>query len=291
MYNVSACVFIRNTFEGAFCIFESMASLLPYVKEFLVMDLGSTDGTLELLREIEAANQKVRLVQDRFPEIDAAAFATLANDLVEMCSQPYVLFYQSDEIWHQDLLGLMDKEFQQGNFDLSFWRIQYGQNFQRLGQGYGWFPHLVHRVGSPGKFHFKDDGMTTDRTWDAKICSTYDGGWYPKWGGMDPVKLPANEMIMDVSLLGGFRDNIPQRRRLHAPFWHEEPKIQGKPAEQWLADEMSNPNWTKTSSPFNLPAIMHWHVGRTTYELRPELLQALKEDNTLPFLTPDEGWR
>jgi hypothetical protein len=41
-YNLSGCVFIRNTFNGAFCLFESMHQLLPLCDEFIVMDLGST---------------------------------------------------------------------------------------------------------------------------------------------------------------------------------------------------------------------------------------------------------
>lgn len=87
-------------------------------------------------------------------------------------------------------------------------------------------------------------------------------------------------MIMDVSLVGGFRDNIIERRILHAPFWHEEPTIEGKPASEWKKFALNNPDWTKTESPYNLPPIMRWHVGKTRYELRPELLEALKHNTT-----------
>lgn len=282
-YPVSGCVFIRDTFKGAFCLFESMASLLPFVDEFVVMDLGSTDGTLEILREIVAVNTKVKLiVRDGFPEEDAGVFATLANELIAFCRNQAVLYYQSDEIWHPDLLRLMEKEFQAERYDLSFWRIQYRENLQVP----KWYPHLVHRVGTKGKFNFIGDGMSTDRTFDAKVCSDYGGEWFPKWGelGAEGIKPYVDQMVVDISLVGAFLENIPERRRMHSPFWHEEPHIENQPASQWMERERRNPNWYKTTSPYNLPKILEWHLGKTSYQLRPELLQAIKDDNTLPLL-------
>ena len=117
-YPVSACVFIRDTYRGAFCLWESMASLLPFVSEFVVMDLGSTDGTRDTLNEIAMVNPKVKLVDAVFPEIDACAFATLANDLIDLCEYDNVLYYQADEIWHENLLKQMAQRFELGDFDL-----------------------------------------------------------------------------------------------------------------------------------------------------------------------------
>lgn len=299
-YNLSVCVFIKDTFTGAFCLWESMAALLPFSDEFLIMDLGSTDGTRETLNDIAMTNPKVRLLAGEFPSINAMAFAKLANDLVRECKHDRVLYYQADEIWHQDLLRLMKQKFDEGNFDLSFWRIQYANNFQYV----KWFPHLVHRVGDrQGKqFYFAEkpdeylaanhDGMNTVRVWEATLCSNYDGGYFPRWGamGQDGIKPYTNEMIMDVSLLGGFRDNIIERRAKHAPFWGEEPTVPyfdpktyrqwHIPASDWIDRAMNNPDWTRPETPYNIPQIMRWHVGRTKYELRPELLEALKNNTT-----------
>lgn len=285
-YPVSACVFIRNNSAG-FCLYESMASLLPLVSEFIVLDLGSNDGTFETLQDIAVHNRKIKLLTGNFTYQDAGVFATLANDLVEVCQYPNVLYYQSDEIWHEDLLRLTEKKFQAGQFDLSFWRIQYKQNFQYV----KWFPHLVHRVGQKGRFNFVGDGMNTDRTWDAKICSNYGGEYFPKWGemGQEGIKPFVHEMITDISLIGAFRDVIPARRRLHASFWHEEPTIpdregRHKSESVWVAEASVDPDWTKTESPYGLPTILRYHVGKTKYELRPELLEALREDKTWNYL-------
>jgi glycosyltransferase involved in cell wall biosynthesis len=176
-YNLSGCVFIKDTFKGAFCLFESMYQLLPLCDEFVIMDLGSTDGTLEALKEIEKANSKVRIVRHEFPYQDAGVFATLANDLIAMCNYPNVLYYQADEIWHEDLVKLTREKLDLWHnycqveqvLDFSFWRVQLKYNFQRI----KWYPHPVHRIGSRDNFVFDNDGMNTKKVFDTVIVSNY----------------------------------------------------------------------------------------------------------------------
>ena len=296
--SVSACTFVSSTFIGAFCLFESMASLLPFVDEMLIMNIGSTDGTREILQDIASHNPKVKvIIRDNFPYHQPGVFADLANQLIAMCKNDRVIFWQSDEVWHEDLLRLMAKNFEAGLFDLSFWRIQYANNFQYV----KWFPHLVHRVGTKdtlgrfneGKsnFDFVGDGMNTTRQWDARPCSSYGGEYFTQWGdmGQEGIKPYVNEMICDISLIGGFRDNIPGRKGLHLPFWNEAELVipyhaNGKQADmresEWMARAMADDDWAKPESPYNLPHILKWHVGRVKYELRPELLEALRQDDT-----------
>lgn len=300
MYGLSACVFIRNNFTGGFCLFESMASWLPLVDEFVVLDLGSDDGyTVELLQVIADANPKIRLEHGSWPEEDAKAFADLANHCISLCTNERVLYYQADEIPHQNLLRLARREFENGNFDLSFWRWQPAVNFQLV----KWLPHPVHRVGVKGNFNFVGDGMNTDRTWDARLCyDRYDGGWFTRWGnayggdgwqngycnlpreqwdGIEyPPILPVHEMVLDVGKSGAFRDTIAERARLHAPFWHTEPNVDGVAVDEWERQAAENPDWNKTTTHLDIPHIMKWHVGRSAYHLRQSLFEALKQGNT-----------
>jgi len=288
-HKISSSTFIRNTFTGAFCLFESMASLLPFVDEMIILDTGSTDGTLEKLYEIAAANPRVKVICTNFSHIDAGAFADIANDCVAAWTYDQGIFWQADEIWHEDLLLRMEEEMDEGHFDLTFWRYQLKNNFQRM----KWSPHPVHRVGTRSKankfagFNFVGDGMNTNRTWDAIMCSEYGMGWFTRWGSEfdhDYVRLPTQEMILDVSAIGGFLDNIIGKRTLHAPMWHEEPNVDGTPVGEWYRQEKANPEWNVGKSPFNIPHIMEWHVSRPTYELRDELLDALKVNDTRRML-------
>lgn len=297
---VSACVFIRNTFKGAFMLFESMASLLPFVDDFLVMDLGSDpgEGTLESLVPIAEANPRVRLVHGEFTFEDSNVFATLANDLIAMCRHEHVWYYQSDEIPHEKLLLMVEDRFKAGQFNLRFWRVQLSHNFQSP----KWLPHFVHRVGhrDDGSFVFVGDGMNSEKYLNPPICSDFGGEYFTQWTrmwethGLDGLSPYMHQMLLDVSLLGGFRDNIPARRRLHHKFWHEPPTIpyseynvQPVPwygEDEWLRVARADDRWTRTETPFDIPHIMKHHVGKTRYELRPELFEALCADNTRPLL-------
>ncbi len=305
-YPVSACVFIRNNNKGAFCLWESIASILPFVSEFVVMDLGSDDGTLEILREITAANEKFKLIiKDKFPFEDANVFAVLANELIDFCRYENVLYFQADEIWHQNLLQQMEMRFQRNEFDLSFWRIQFKANFQSI----KWSPHIVHRVGPKNDFNFVHDGMNSDRYLDAKFCyEKYNAGWFTRWGAefnLDgshkqakkedtPDKMPTYDMITDVSLVGGFLENIGVRKGLHSPFWNEgsgEPEIRDidndnvfMTTSKWMEKQRQNPDWIKQTSPFDLPHILKPMVGVTKYYMRDELLLAIKANDTRRLL-------
>lgn len=278
-YNISAATFIRNTIEGAFCLFESMASFLPFVEDMTILDCGSTDGTLQLLKEIAAANPKVRIIQTGFSRIDAGAFADIANDCIRAWKNDSGIFWQADEIWHQDLLKLLDQKLEEGQRDMIFWRYQLKENFQVM----RWPPHPIHRVGTKGRFNFVNDGMNSDRYFEPPMCSNWDMGWFIRWGaeyeGRYP-ELPTEEMVMDVSAVGGFFDNIVSKRTLHAPMWHEQPNVDGTPVNRWIMEQRGNPNWSKQATPFNIPQIMRYHLGRTRYQVRPELIEAIKNNTT-----------
>jgi hypothetical protein len=245
----------------------------------------STDGTLEALKEIEAHNPKVRIVHGNFYEQDAAIFAHLANDLIAMCENPNVLYYQADEVWHEDLVKLTHQTLREGKRDLSFWRVQLKYNFQRI----KWFPHPVHRIGPKNSFEFENDGMNTGRTFEAQMVGNWGIEYFMQWSDRykgNPVALPTNEMILDVSLTGGFLDNIPDRRRMHLPYWSEPDVMpadeEGMSVDAWYNSQKDNQEWDLHSTKFNIPEIMRYHLGRRKYTLRDQLLEMLKMG---------EGWR
>lgn len=281
---ISGATFIKNNFKGAFCLLESLASWLCVCDEVIILDLGSTDGTLGVLNEVASKNKRVHIAPSRFKVQDASAFATAANDVISLCSPGRVIFWQADEIPHEHLLfEHIRPALREERDDLSFWRYQLKWNFQQL----KWSPHLVHRVGNRGNFTLVDDGMNSKNVWDtALVGGEYDGGWFTKWGelygergGQQPAhELPTDHMIFDVSMSGGFRDNIPFRSMAHAPFWHQSPVVEGDALEKWQETTATLPEWTLQTTKFDIPAIMRWHLGRTVYTVRGELLDVLCND-------------
>ena len=279
MLPVSSTTFIRNAFTGGFPLFESMATMLALpIDEFVVLDVGSDDGTRAVLADIAAINPRVKVYDTQWAKIDAGVFADIANDCIAACRNERVFFYQADEVWHQNLLPQIQAHWDAGHFDLSFWRIQLRKNFHDI----KWFPHFVHRCIVKGQSHYVGDGMNTNRTNDAILCSTRDGGWFSRWGnefkGCE-VKLPWEEFVFDIG--ASFRDNQAVKRALHAPFWHEPlDVIEGKSREDWQRNAATENEWTSQTTPFRVPKILRGCVGMTTYYLRPELLDALKSDTT-----------
>lgn len=281
---LSACVFIRDNNDCAFGLWESIASLIPMVHEYVVFDCGSTDGTLETLKSLAAQNRKIRLECGEFPinsetgQRDAGSFATLANQVVALCKNDMVLFHQADEIWHENLLRLMAKKLEAGigPKGLAFWRYQLRENFQTI----KWFPHAVHRIGFKDSFEFVGDGMNTRNYNDPPICSNFDGGWFIKWGEVFkdyPTLLPTHEMILDISSIGGFIENIKLKREKHAPFWNENPdeiNLGGYFVNlgQWYMEQQGNMNWYQRKSPFQIPGIVEGLVGCTKYPIREDVL-------------------
>lgn len=288
---LSAAVFIRDNDLGAFCLWESMATLIPLVDEYIVYDFGSTDGTRKTLETLAGRNKKIVPVYGPFPvnektgKVDAGSFATLANTVVSMCKNDLVIYHQADEIWHENLVRLMmgriNKEAHSNSSEfqgLSFWRYQLKENFQK----FKWFPHLVKRL--VWKHHiventnpFDGDGMNTTR--QADVCGHFDGGWGQKWDTVfrpAPHTLPGHEMILDVSRNGGFLENIVKKSTLHGPFWNENPNVDGRPVLEWYENELrTNTNWYKQWSPFEIPEIMKGHLGEDTYKARPEILERI----------------
>jgi len=191
----------------------------------------------------------------------------------------------------------------------SFWRYQLANNFQHV----KWFPHLVHRIDFKDRFNFVGDGMNTDRTNDAELVSNYEASWFTRWGSEyqdegltskynfeDPTlnlyerlksgdgygtishSLPTNEMILDISSLGGFLTNIIEKRKHHASFWNESDEhinIGGRfyRLDEWAADQKKCADWTQKESPFNIPEIMKIHVGELSYRVRQDILNKIEK--------------
>lgn len=281
-FDVTGVTYIRNAFKGAFCLFESMASMLPFVHDMIVLDFGSTDETVDVLEDICASNARISLVRKKYKNEEASVLMEAATDCISMAACNNVLLWQADEIFHEYLLSLMEREFELGHFNLIFWRVQLKRNFQEM----YWLPHVVHRVAPKRNFPFTKTSMTSDITYHGvPVCSSLKmnmlNTWKRTYGlGAKTYGIPMREMVLDTSKQGGFLDGVVGRAHLHAPMWNESPNIEGMGIDEWYAREKDLPQWNRTDTPYDIPHIMRRHLGRRKYVLDGDILRALKRDET-----------
>jgi hypothetical protein len=297
MFNVTGTTFIRNAFDGGFPIFESMAAIMPIVDSFIIVDMGSTDGTLDVCNDIARANSRISIKHEQWSKTNTAdTFADIANRCVELCPTQNVLFYQADEIFHENLIKNVRKEYEKGQYGLSFERIQLSHGMHIV----KWLPHMVCRSVVKGIHKYVADGMTIgDHSKTKMMCRNPLTGvpgnsrqfpWHnPKPGlffdAKNPTALngvmaevfPWDEFLYDTS--SSFRDNQIGKKALHAPFWNESPNVlNGMHKDEWARREAQNLLWTKKEPSFPMPKIALGLVGMAKYTLRPEVLASLKTD-------------
>ena len=289
---ISVCCFIRDNNRCGFGLWESMASLIPFADEYIVLDCGSTDDTVDILRDLVARNPRIRLEHSSFyyPDgsTDASVFADRANDVIAMCKNDLVLYHQADEIFHEDLLNRMRMELEALNGGIpedwkgmNFWRVQLQENLQVV----KWYPHPVNRLDLKSRMLHIGDGMNTNRPWDPPFVGDYDGGATWEVSCRDnPSSLPTHHMILDISATGMWLDNIVPKRAAHAPHWHENADtLHGwgggsRNIFEWVREQKDNMNWHKRYSPFNIPKILYGLLGEQSYFARREVLESIAND-------------
>lgn len=81
---ISLCTFVKNE---AHCIAYMFASVLKHVDEIVVVDTGSTDGTVEICRRYTP----------RVYQVEFSNFGSLRTITAHLATQPWVLMLDADE--------------------------------------------------------------------------------------------------------------------------------------------------------------------------------------------------
>jgi hypothetical protein len=296
MLNVCGTTFVRNAFEGGFP-FESIIPALSITDNIIIVDMGSTDGTLELLQEVEKSNKRIKIVKSTWSTTtNPKAFADIANYCLDICPTPYTYFWQFDEILHENLAKNIRKQYEVGVYNMTMERIQITCG----GHIIKWLPHSLVRSLDVKKYRFDKDGMTVaDSGGCLHMCrnpatgEAHKGRQFP-WHEPEPGKFfdpknptvlnsimarvfPWDEFLVDTSSM--FRDNQISKKTLHHRFWNENNiSIDGIGADRWIKQAMANPLWESKEQTFPVPSLVRGLVGMTKYALRPEVKQSLLND-------------
>lgn len=241
---VSGFSFIHDALEGGYPLAEAVAAVRPYVDEIVIVDMQSTDGTLDLLQRLD-----VRIIEGQWGN-QAGDTLRQAHSQYVKCEGEIIISFEADEVFEDRLIRQVRQAIDEGIQDIAVWRLQIAQNFQRC----RWYPEPVHRI-FPKWADTRKEGHTTNRHSLASILA------------------PENGFLWDCT--NCFRDNWMKRVENQAELWHGEARYIMTPlhclhnaelneteARMRLADEL----WTWTETPFNIPKILKPLVGKTSYE-------------------------
>lgn len=81
-------------------IWFSVMSVVDYVDQVLIYDIGSTDNTVAIIREIQKNKKNVKLKEVGI--VDAYQFPTLRQKMLDESESDWILILDGDEIWWQD---------------------------------------------------------------------------------------------------------------------------------------------------------------------------------------------
>ncbi len=255
--------FVRNALSLGYPIIEAVYNLLPLASELILVDCGSTDGTKELLQSL-TVNPHIQVHHDTWiPGRGGKNINDSGNLCHKLCNYDTIVFVEGDEVWEENLVETARIQLDAGNNHLKFWRFQLTQNFQRS----SWYlerEQLLNRIFRRGSCLIVEANSDLAHT---------------------AIEVPITAGYI-VDCRNNFRDLYLQRdQALKEIYGSDDGKIRMVPAHSnysWamtpaqVAQELQDVRWTWTTTPFRLPKILTWHLGRPRYEVRPELVERLK---------------
>lgn len=110
MKSIVAHTLVKN--EARF-LWYSVASIVDHVDKAMLWDTGSTDGSLEIEKELEK-KWPDKIVLKHRPQKTAEEFTLVRQEMLEATSADWILMLDADEIWYREsikkVVDLIDKK-------------------------------------------------------------------------------------------------------------------------------------------------------------------------------------
>ena len=82
-------------------LWYSVTSVVPYVDKVLLWDTGSTDGSLEIEKELLKRYPNKIILKSR-PQKTADEFTEVRQEMLDATNSDWILMLDADEVWYQD---------------------------------------------------------------------------------------------------------------------------------------------------------------------------------------------
>lgn len=255
--NITGINTIRNGIENGYPLVESILSVLPLVDEYLVNDGGSTDGTLETLKKMEATFSKIRLFQmDDTPNVRWDCVSDVLNHFINIAEGDWIFLGNMDELLHERDIPQI-----RGFIEETTWPIV---RYQRREITHKW-SRLGEEVYHPARAAKKQSGLY--QNWNS-----YGGDEFilPE-GWIDPKRTLQSPFII-YHLYAVFPQNMVNKRRNDAEWLA--PGCQGRVK---IYDGIKDNKYNTIHVPHqddvypDLPALARGLPYMTSYKVREEL--------------------
>ena len=266
--STSLFTYVCDVISQGYPFLEAIVNLLPLADELVIVDCDSKDGTKEFLLSLN--NPNIKIFHDKWVNgLGGRNHHKTGSMCHDVCTKDTIIFVEADEIWSESLVDSTKVELQKHN-NFRFWRYQITQNFQRV----FWYPErdqLVNRIfprGSEIMRGGKDIFIQDSNDAKSAIIISNDNGYI-------------------VDCRNCFRDNYLARENFAKTVWAEEKRSTTRMApahaayswemnQEQFQKELQDERWLWKTTIFNIPEILKYHLGRTSYEMRPELIERLK---------------
>lgn len=143
---MSVCILVKNAER-------TLAECLNSLREFgeiVLLDNGSTDGTLQIAQEFNVAYKNLRVCESEF-----IGFGALKNLCVSYAKYEWILSIDSDEVLETDALSELKMLDLSENAVVALGRKNFYKN--EWIKACGWYPDFVWRVFNKNFTHFNDN--------------------------------------------------------------------------------------------------------------------------------------
>lgn len=106
---ITAHCLVKN--EARF-IWYSVMSVYHHMDKILLWDTGSTDGTIEIIREIQKQDKEKKIRFREVGEVSAQTFTRVRQEMLDETSGDWLIVVDGDETWWEASIALVVAEIQ-----------------------------------------------------------------------------------------------------------------------------------------------------------------------------------
>lgn len=85
-------------------IFFALMSVVDFLDKILVWDTGSTDDTVQIIKEVQRLKPK-KIEFKEIGQVDEKSFTKAREDMLEKTNSDWVFILDGDEVWWKDSIG------------------------------------------------------------------------------------------------------------------------------------------------------------------------------------------